>query len=61
MDVSQDCHTEWGKSEREKLLLYINAYMWNLKYYTNEFIYERVGTGEDWESEIGRWKILHVG
>ena len=24
-------HTEWSKSEREKQILYINAYMWNLK------------------------------
>ena len=24
------CHTEWSKSEREKQILYINAYMWNL-------------------------------
>ena len=28
---SRDCHTEWSKSEREKQISYINAYMWNLK------------------------------
>ena len=25
------CHTEWCKSEREKQILYINAYIWNLE------------------------------
>ena len=25
------CHTEWSKSEREKQILYANAYIWNLK------------------------------
>ena len=27
----RDCPTEWSKSEREKQISYINAYMWNLK------------------------------
>ena len=31
VDVSKDCHTEWSKSEREKQILYINAYAWNLE------------------------------
>ena len=31
MDGPRDCHTEWSKSEREKQILYINAYMWNLE------------------------------
>ena len=26
----RDCHTEPSKSEREKQISYINAYMWNL-------------------------------
>ena len=25
------CHPEWSKSEREKQILHINAYMWNLE------------------------------
>ena len=25
------CHTEWSKSKREKQILYINAYIWNLE------------------------------
>ena len=31
VDVSRDCPTEWSKSEREKQISYINAYMWNLE------------------------------
>ena len=31
MDGSRDCHTERSKSEREKQISYINAYMWNLE------------------------------
>ena len=31
VDGPRDCHTEWSKLEREKQILYINAYMWNLE------------------------------
>ena len=31
VDGPRDCHTEWSKSESEKLILYINIYMWNLE------------------------------
>ena len=31
VDGSRDCYTEWSKSEREKQILYVNAYMWNLE------------------------------
>ena len=31
VDGSRDYHTEWRKSEREKQISYINAYMWNLE------------------------------
>ena len=31
LDGPQDCHTEWSKSEREKQISYIKAYMWNLE------------------------------
>ena len=30
-DESGDCHTESSKSEREKQISYINAYMWNVE------------------------------
>ena len=36
VDGSRDCHTEWSKSEREKQISYINAYMWNLENGTDE-------------------------
>ena len=31
MDGPRDCRTEGSKSEREKQILYINTYMWNLE------------------------------
>ena len=31
VDVPRVCHTEGSKSEREKQILYINTYMWNLE------------------------------
>ena len=31
VDGPRDCHTEWSKSERDKQVLCINAYMWNLE------------------------------
>ena len=31
VDESRDSHTDWSKSEREKQISYINAYMWNLE------------------------------
>ena len=31
VDGPRDCHTQWSKSEKEKQILYINAYMWNLE------------------------------
>ena len=31
VDGSMDCDTDWSKSEREKQILYINVYMWNLE------------------------------
>ena len=31
MDEPRDCHTEWSKSERERLVSYDTAYIWNLK------------------------------
>ena len=33
-----DCHTEWGKSEREKQTYYEIAYLWNLGKNTDEMI-----------------------
>ena len=39
MDGPKDYHAKWSKSERERQMYII--YMWNLKYDTNESIYER--------------------
>ena len=40
MDGPRDYHTKWSKSERERQIPYDITYMWNLKYDTNELIYE---------------------
>ena len=38
----RDCHTGWSKSEREKQITYINAYMWNLeKWYRWTYLQSR--------------------
>ena len=31
VDEPRACYTEWSKSEREKEISYINAYVWNLE------------------------------
>ena len=40
MDGPRNYHTKWNKSERERQIPYDITYMWNLKYDTNELIYE---------------------
>ena len=41
MNGPRNCHAEWSKSNRERQISYDITYMWNLKYDTNEPIYER--------------------
>ena len=40
MDATRDSHTKWSQSERERQILYDITYMWNLKYGTNELMFE---------------------
>ena len=40
MDELRDYHMKWRKSDRERQKPYDITYMWNLKYDTNELIYE---------------------
>ena len=40
MDATRDYHTKGSKSERERQIPYDITYMWNIKYNTNEPIYE---------------------
>ena len=40
MGATRGYHSKWGKSGRERQILYGITYMWNLKYGTNEAIYE---------------------
>ena len=41
MNGPRDNQTKWSKSERERQIPYDITYMWNLKYDTNESIYEQ--------------------
>ena len=48
VDGYRDRHTEGSKSEREKQISYINAYMWNL-----EKSYRRTGLqGRKWDTDV---------
>ena len=40
MDAIRDYHTKWSKSERERQTPYDTTSVWNLKYNTNESIFE---------------------
>ena len=40
IDANIDYHTKWSKWERERQIPYDITFMWNLKYGTNEFIYQ---------------------
>ena len=40
MDANRDYHSKWSKSERERQIPCDITYTWNLKYDTNELIYE---------------------
>ena len=53
MDEPRDYHTKWRKSERERQIPYDITWMWNLKYDTNELVYE---TETDSQTErTGLW------
>ena len=54
MDRPRDYHTKQSKSERERQILYNITYMWNLKYDTNEHIYET-------ETDIGNRLVVAKG
>ena len=48
MWMNLETHTEWSKSEREKQIPYINAYMWNLeKWYRWTSL-----QGRDWVTDV---------
>ena len=54
MDGTRDCHTESSESEREKQILYINAYMWNLgKWYRWSYLQSR-NRDADKENTVGK-------
>ena len=50
MHATRAYHTEWNKSERQSQIPYDVTCMWNLKYDTNELIFEA-------EAESGTYRI----
>ena len=52
MDATRDYHTKGSKSERERQMPYDIICMWNLKYDTNEPIYETETKIRDIENRL---------
>ena len=51
------CYTEWSKSEREKQILYINAYTWNL----GKWDWWAYGQGRNRDADIEKRFVDTVG
>ena len=50
-------YTEWSKSEREKQIAYINAYIWNLeKGYWQTYLQRRNGN-----TDVEKWHVDTAG
>ena len=52
MDGPTDYHTKRSKSDRERQIWYDITYMWNLKYDTNELIYETEIDSQTWRTDL---------
>ena len=52
MDGTRDYHTKQSKSERERQISYDITYMWNLKYDTNELIYETENNSQTQRTDL---------
>ena len=52
MDGPRDDHTKWSKSDRERQISYDIAYMWNLKYDTNELYLQNRNRLTDIENRL---------
>ena len=51
VDGPRDYHTKWSKSDRERQISYDITYMWNLKRWSNEFIY-KTETDSDFKNKL---------
>ena len=58
VDEPRACYTEWSKSEREKQILYINAYIWNVKKWYQTYLQ---GRNEDSDIENGLVDMVAEG
>ena len=63
--VTRIYYTEWNKSERERQILYINAYMWNLKGFPDSLVGKESAIQETpfwflgWEDPLQKGKATH--
>ena len=73
MNANRDHQTKWSKSEKDEY--HVILHMWNLKYDTNDSIYEtasqmqrKIGGcqgredwgGMEWEVGVIRYKLLYI-
>ena len=59
MDEPRDSYIEWSESEREKPILYVNAYIWNLEtWYRCSYLQNR-NSNTDVESNV--WTLRGMG
>ena len=56
MEGPRDDHTKWSKSGRERQISHDVTHLWNLKYDTNELIYETEADSET--QKLNLW-LLH--
>ena len=62
MNEPRACYTEWNKSETEKQISYINAYIWNLeKWYWWSYLQGRNGDTHPENSQADREGKARVG
>ena len=61
IDEPRDYHTKLSKSERERQIPYEITYTWNLKYNTNELIYETETDSQDIENRLVGAKEVGTG
>ena len=63
MNGPKDYYAKWSKSERERQISSDIAYMWNLKYDANEYIYDTETESQTQTTDLwlSRWRGMESG
>ena len=62
VDGPRDCHTEWNKSDRERLIPYDITYMWKQTYVENKLMVMRDKLGDwDWHIHTTIYTMYKIG